>query len=28
LDDQQTVDGIGELIQKLEGQKKAFHPEE
>jgi hypothetical protein len=26
--DQQTVHGIGELIRKLEAQKKAFHPEE
>ena len=23
-----NVDGIGELIRKLEAQKKAFHPEE
>ena len=26
--DQQTVHGTGELIRKLEAQKKAFHPEE
>jgi hypothetical protein len=26
--DQQTVDGIGQLIQEIEAQKKSLHPEE
>jgi hypothetical protein len=28
ITDQQTLDGIAELIRELEAQKKVFHPEE
>lgn len=28
INDQQTLDGLARLIQELEAQKKALHPEE